>query len=590
MMQLLRRFNVGRRLGLLIGINQYQHSAFLPLQFAENDAKALAQWLVNSRGGNWIPSDVQLVLGSQATSELAEALIKQVCVNVAEPDDLVFIYFGGHAFVDEASGDGYLALANTRYEQPATGMHLMSLVRHALVRSRAAQIVLILDCFQTGPIWSMRRTSPFDFKPLLGPTLQSGLQQTQGRVLYCSCRGNEYVPEASEKKLGTLLYRMILGLSGRAADPASGQITLQQLHTYLSSSLDQQHQPQLFGRDQRPIVLVGDMPSFAPLSPQEQGYVNVAVAASNSGGAQPSMSSQLAGTASAQMSPSTSGQISLSTLDQDRKQQCLQLLNQARQLLQMHNFSEALSVVESILQMEPDFVDALILKGQLLGATGRFQEALTVVNQLMQLDPDSALVWSMRAAILTNMGQLQEAKAAIDRSLALDPLNPESQAIRATILESAAQVENGQKASQLANGGDPKSFFISAGIQILALIVGAIGASILVIRPQLPIIVAFLLESSALAVLCVNAARGTYLYGAARLLLTFVISLLAAGILGGLYKFGYTWLTHKVIAFPPLIVPTLFLGFWLVAAAILPLLAALGGIIAGSATGVRRKH
>ena len=589
---------MGRRLGLLIGINQYQHSAFLPLQFAENDAKALAQWLVNSRGGNWIPSDVQLVLGSQATSELAEALIKQVCVNVAEPGDLVFIYFGGHAFVDEASGDGYLALANTRYEQPATGMHLMSLVRHALVRSRAAQIVLILDCFQTGPIWSMRRTSPFDFKPLLGPTLQSGLQQTQGRVLYCSCRGNEYAPEAGEKKLGTLLYRMILGLSGRAADPASGQITLQQLHTYLSSSLDQQHQPQLFGWDQRPIVLVGDMPSFAPLSPQEQGYVNVAVAASNSGRAQPSMSSQLAGysqqasagTASAQMSPSTSGQISLSTLDQDRKQQCMQLLNQARQLLQMHNFSEALTVVESILQMEPDFVDALILKGQLLGATGRFQEALTVVNQLMQLDPDSALVWSMRAAILTNMGQLHEAKSAIDRSLALDPLNPESQAIRATILESAAQVENGQKASQLEKRDDPKSFFISAGIQILALIVGAIGASILVIRPQLPIIVAFLLESSALAVLCVNAARGTYLYGAARLLLTFVISLLAAGILGGLYKFGYTWLTHKVIAFPPLIVPTLFLGFWLVAAAILPLLAALGGIIAGSAVGVRRKH
>ena len=581
---------MGRRLGLLIGINQYQHSAFLPLQFAENDAKALAQWLVNSRGGNWIPSDVQLVLGSQATSELAEALIKQVCVNVAEPGDLVFIYFGGHAFVDEASGDGYLALANTRYEQPATGMHLMSLVRHALVGSRAAQTVLILDCFQTGPIWSMRRTSPFDFKPLLGPTLQSGLQQTQGRVLYCSCRGNEYTPEAGVKKLGTLLYRMILGLSGRTADPTSGQITLQQLHTYLSSSLDQQHQPQLFGWDQRPIVLVGDMPSFAPLSPQEQGYVNVAVAASNSGRAQPSMSSQLAGTASAQMSPSTSGQISLSTLDQDRKQQCMQLLNQARQLLQMHNFSEALTVAESILQMEPDFVDALILKGQLLGATGRFQEALTVVNQLMQLDPDSALVWSMRAAILTNMGQLQEAKSAIDRSLALDPLNPESQAIRATILESAAQVENRQKASQLEKRGDPKSFFISAGIQILALIVGAIGASILIIRPQLPIIVAFLLESSALAVLCVNAARGTYLYGAARLLLTFVISLLAAGILGVLYKFGYTWLTHKVIAFPPLIVPTLFLGFWLVAAAILPLLAALGGIIAGSAVGVRRKH
>ena len=105
---------MGRRLGLIIGINQYQHAAFQPLQFAENDAKALAQWLVNTRGGNWVPSDLQLVLGSQATYELAASLFMQICVNEAEPGDLVFIYFAGHAFVDEASGDGYLAFVSIR--------------------------------------------------------------------------------------------------------------------------------------------------------------------------------------------------------------------------------------------------------------------------------------------------------------------------------------------------------------------------------------------------------------------------------------------------------------------------------------------
>ncbi len=262
----------------------------------------------------------------------------------------------------------------------------------------------------------------------------------------------------------------------------------------------------------------------------------------------------------------------------------------------MHNLSEAFTVVESILQMAPDFVDALILKGQLLGATGRFQEALTVVNQLLQIDPDTALGWSMRAAILTNMGQLHEAQSAIERSLMLDPTNVESQAIQTTILTGLAkdsQGEIGQKLSSAAyqrqKRGGPKSFFLSAGIQILALVAGAIGASLLVIRPQLPIIVAFLLESVALAVLCVNAARGAYLYGATRLLLAFLISLLPVGILGASYKLGYTWFTHKVIAFPPLIVPVLFLGLWLAAAAVLPLLTALGGLIAGITAGVRRK-
>jgi uncharacterized caspase-like protein len=111
---------VGKRLGLIIGINNYQHPAFQPLQFAENDARALAQWLANSRGGNWNPSDLQLLLGSQATSELSEALIMQLCVNVADPGDLVFLYFAGHAFLDEISGEGYLATSSTRQVYPST--------------------------------------------------------------------------------------------------------------------------------------------------------------------------------------------------------------------------------------------------------------------------------------------------------------------------------------------------------------------------------------------------------------------------------------------------------------------------------------
>jgi tetratricopeptide (TPR) repeat protein len=596
---------VGKRLGLIIGINEYQHPAFQPLQFAENDARALAQWLVNSRGGNWNPSDLQLLLGSQATSELTEALIMQLCVNVADPGDLVLFYFAGHTFLSEANGDGYLAFANTHYQQPTTGLPLNSLVRQAMLRSHAAQIVLVLDCFQTGPTWSTRRTSPFDFKPLLDPTLHNTLQQTQGRLLYCSCRGNQYAPEVGGKNLGKLLYYMIVGLSGPAADPLSGQTTLQNLHAFLSSSLDEQHQPQVFGQEQRPIVLVGDMPPLAALS--LNGQENVYPASSPvqySAMAQPPSGSQPAGypqqssvgIASTQMSPSTSGQLSLEILEQNRRQQCMKLLNQARQMVQMQNILEALNMIENILQMAPDFIDALVLKGQLLGSIGRFQDALPVANQVVQLDPGNALGWSMRAAILANLGQLQEASSAIERSIALNPNDPEALAIRGTIQANLARnsrFEYGQKPQSATippdNQDGPKPFLISATIQLLALIVGAIGASILIVRQQLPIIVAFLLESSALAVLCVTAARGAYLYGAKRLLLTFVISLLALGILGGLYRFGYNWLTNKVIAFPPLIVPVLFLGLWLAAAAVLPLLTALGGLVSRIIVRARRR-
>ncbi len=92
---------MGRRLGIIIGDNSYQDPAFRPLQYAENDTRALAQWLVNTKGGNWAPSDVQHVQGAYATRELVESLITQTCLHVAGPSDLVFVYFAGHAFLDE---------------------------------------------------------------------------------------------------------------------------------------------------------------------------------------------------------------------------------------------------------------------------------------------------------------------------------------------------------------------------------------------------------------------------------------------------------------------------------------------------------
>lgn len=594
---------MGKRLGIIIGINNYQDTAFQPLKFAENDARALAQWLVNSRGGNWNPSNVQLLLGDQATSKLTESLIIQSSLKMADPDDLIFIYFAGQVFVDKTNGNGYLAFGDTYMPQSSNALSLPSLFNQAILPSRAAQIVLVIDSFQTGSVWNNNKTSLFDFKPLLGPTLLNPLKQTQGRLLYCSCRGNESAPEVGEKSLGKLLYHMIVGLSSQS-DSVSGQLTLQNLHAFLLSSLNVQHQPQVFGQEQRPIVLVGDMPIFGyrqesisspPISSTVQ-YSNVASPAMSNKGPEDFSQSAIS-TANAQMSSATSGQSLTETLEQNRHNQCAKMLNQAQQQVQMQNIPEALNTLEDILQIAPEFVDALILKAQLLGTIGYFQEALIAAKQVVQVDSSNALGWNIYATLLANLGQLHEASSAIDRSLALNPNNPEALALRDVILTNMPRISFAEQDLRLQSTSTPaskeggvKSFFISATIQISALFVGMIGASILIIRPQLPIIVAFFLESIALAILCVNAAIGTYLYGIKRFLLILTISLLTLGIVGVLYRFGYHWLINRVIALPPLIVPVLFLGLWLVTAAILPLLLAFGGLFSGIIIGTRRKH
>jgi tetratricopeptide (TPR) repeat protein len=278
------------------------------------------------------------------------------------------------------------------------------------------------------------------------------------------------------------------------------------------------------------------------------------------------------------------------------EQQGKLLLNQAQQLVQMQNQAEALQVVEQALQFIPQDVAALTLKCQILGTLGRFQEALTLVEQLVQLDPHKALTWSMRAALLSNLGQYQPALAAINHSLEIDPQNPETQAIKNNIEEHLAAAalreskpEQRQISSPNKKQGGPLSFFIGVGLQIAGMGIGLVGAILLILSPGLPIGVALGLESFGLALLCVNAARGAYRYGILRLVMVLLLCLVAGGILGAAYKFGYTRLIAEIIAHPSIFVPVLFLGAWLAVAATLPLVLAIGGYIGGLVLGVRRR-
>lgn len=596
---------MGRRLGLFVGINNYQDPTFRPLQYAETDAKAFAQWLLDPRGGVWKPAEVYVTAGQEATKERLEAQLMQLCIHAADAGDLIVIYFAGHAFVDDASGEGYLAGSNTIYSQPGSAISLSSLARQALGLSRAAQIILMLDCFQTGFAWNQRRASPFDFQPLIGPALQQVLQQSQGRIVYCACRGNDIAPEVGEKGLSAALYRTLIGLNGPAKDPLTGQITLQQLYAYTTSKTGAQHQPQFYGQETRPIVLVGELPVFSPAVPS---FSSVRTSALSTGqftyqgvgesGPLVEQSARYAGvTATDQLSPSTatSGQLSLSVMELNRQQQSMKLILQARQAISMQNIPEALGLVEQVLQMNPSYVDALTLKGQVLGSTGRFQEALATVEQLLQIDPNNALAWSLQAALLMNTGRPVEASSAIERSIALNPQNPEAQAIRESIKASLVRPPDNtwqpptSRLQNLPARNNAKSFLLSAALQVFALFIGGAGAAILVLQPHLPIIIGFVFESLGLSLLCILAARGTFLYGAGRLLFTILLCLLSAAMLGGIYKFGYHTLINKLVAFPPLIVPVLFMAFWLIAAAVMPLLIGVGGFIGGLVLGVRRK-
>ncbi|GHO72781.1 hypothetical protein KSD_05520 [Ktedonobacter sp. SOSP1-85] len=429
---------MSRRLGLIAGINTFQDPAFRPLRYAENDARALAQWLVNNQGGKWSPGDVQLIQGQHVTHELFKSLVSQMCTQLAAPGDQVLLYFAGQAFVDERTGDGYLALANTQMQNTQTALHLGTLIRQILPQSRASQLVFVFDCYQTGQLWSMRRTSPFDFTPLLGRTLSGSLQPTK-HLLTFSCRGNEFGEERGEQGLGIFAHRMIAGLCGPARDPQSGNITFQQLQSVLAQNLDEQHKITAIGQLQAPFLLSGESTS--------QAVEPVRATAGSSPAHQPlHTTTGNFGTATATQVAPPPGPPQQLNANAQKEQQSAQLVAQAQQQLQQNNQPYALQLLEQALQVQPTNVEALTLKCQLLGSLGRTREAFTAVDQLIQVDANNALGWSMRAVLLNNSGQYQAALVAIERSLELNPNNPETYGIKTNIMASlaSAQSSNGK--------------------------------------------------------------------------------------------------------------------------------------------------
>jgi tetratricopeptide (TPR) repeat protein len=591
---------MSRQLGLIIGINQYQDPTFRPLQFAENDARALAQWLVNDKGGNWEPANVQLLQGKYSTYELVQSLISQLCLQMTSANDFIFLYFAGHAFVDDRSGEGYLALTNTRPGDPSTSIPLSLLIDTMMARSPASQILVILDCFQTGQRWSMTRSSPTDFTPLFAPALFNSLQQQRDRALLCTCRGNDRLPESGEQVLGTFARRMIVGLCGPAIDPTSSLITFQGLMTFLNSMTSEQQRPQLFGQFTSPLMLTGiaaaSNPALAQVPPtaaaQMPGVVSPAAPnATQQPQYQPIPYATPAATA--QLSPSAPDpRVASPDRGEAQRQQVAQMMSQAQHYAQAQGFGEALNILAGILRIDPQNIPALTLQSQILGTMGHTQEAIASVEQIMQLEPANSASWSLRAVLLSNAGQYQAALSDIERSLELNPDNPETYALKTNIMSRLASAQHKQVEKPPytpPQKEEPYSFLLGAILQMVSFIAGIAGLALLILRPAIPMYVGLALASFALAILVVNSARGSYRYGIARLLFTIFLCLLAGGAIGAAYKIGMGTIISLLRTRPSALVPLLFLAIWLALAASLPLVSALIGFLAGLPARMRNK-
>ncbi|HZS77866.1 MAG TPA: hypothetical protein VFA41_14730 [Ktedonobacteraceae bacterium] len=245
------------RYALLVGVDSYVDKAhFPPLRFAQADAEALYQLLIDPERGGWWAEDVVYLAGEAATRDEIESQLRELCLVRAQSDDLVLIYFAGYAMIDPATQDGYLVLSATMAERPATGLHVPTLVDHYLYGSKAANILTILDIAHAGPSWKHHKR-PEDAALLFGESL-ADLPGNKGRVILTSHRPGELSRQQLEQGHGVFMSHVIDGLEGEAANPRTGRVTLGTLYDYLDEKMewDEPEYPQKFGKEYGSMTLI----------------------------------------------------------------------------------------------------------------------------------------------------------------------------------------------------------------------------------------------------------------------------------------------------------------------------------------------
>ena len=117
------------------------------------------------------------------------------------------------------------------------------------------------------------------------------------------------------------------------------------------------------------------------------------------------------------------------------------LFNHARSLLKKGNYRDADPILHSLHARYPDDAELLYDYGMMLSDQGRLDLACSLLQRLVEIEPDHSNGWTALGVALARTGDKPEALKAFQRALQLAPANPYALRNAGAILGEAAPAE-----------------------------------------------------------------------------------------------------------------------------------------------------
>ena len=243
-----------KRIGLVVGIDEYEDKTIPTLHGAQNDANEIFRILTEN--GDFEENNKYLLLGEQATRINILSCISEV-FRQANDCELALFYFSGHGFVDNKD-DLFISTYDMVKKDPfINGIRVNDLKEEIYSSKDKDKALLILDCCYSGIATKGAKGNGGEInsknviavqRKIIGETKIPTSTYGVGKITIAS---SEATKESWEKKdclhneddkphtHGTFSFHLIEGLSGKAANEL-GNVTLSSLLRYIGDKMSQQ--------------------------------------------------------------------------------------------------------------------------------------------------------------------------------------------------------------------------------------------------------------------------------------------------------------------------------------------------------------
>jgi hypothetical protein len=252
--------NKAKRYAIVIGVDRYDDTQITTLGGAVNDAKTLANALVQYAG---FPGDQVTLLASDQPVERQPTrgnILRRLSnlSAVIPKDGLLLLAFAGHGV--ERGGEAFLLPSDAQVSNDVDLLEQTAInvkqVKERIQKTGVGQVLMILDACRNDPVGRANADNPLTQAYTRGFNFDvRNREVTAFATLYATAVGARAY-EYKERKQGYFTWELVEALKGRAANER-GEVTLAGLVKYLQENVPKRVLLDLgAGKDQRPFAVV----------------------------------------------------------------------------------------------------------------------------------------------------------------------------------------------------------------------------------------------------------------------------------------------------------------------------------------------